>query len=179
MNWHYRGLEFCKSWSQDHFVSFLHSVVLLHASLMAILSIFYNVSYNFYSVQHGSQHCRVVQSLVENFAEGRNYHDDVVHPCTGRKPNGLDLNNPLLQSSAYRGSKKKTRTNLVSITKKAFVAENDDEPNGTDTTTGILPSGVQRFQETDWVYQISPLLLEVISMCIMYIITFQPSWHEW
>ena len=63
--------------------------------------------------------------------------------------------------------------NLVSITKKAFVVENDDEPNGTDTTTGILPSGVQRFQEIDWVYQISPLLLESISTCLMYIITFQ------
>ena len=63
----------------------------------------------------------------------------------------------------------------MSITKKAFVVENDDEPNGTDTTSGILPSGVQRFQEIDWVYQISPLLLESISMCIMYIITFQAS----
>jgi hypothetical protein len=45
----------------------------------------------------------------------------------------------------------------VSITEKAFVVENDDEPNGTDTTTGILPSGVQRFQEIDWVYHISIL----------------------
>ena len=62
----------------------------------------------------------------------------------------------------------------MSITEKAFVVENDDEPNGTDTTTGILPSGVQRFQEIDWVYQISPLLLEVIPM----LITFQASWLE-
>ena len=28
----------------------------------------------------------------------------------------------------------------MSITKKAFVVENDDEPNGTDTKMGILPA---------------------------------------
>ena len=48
------------------------------------------------------------QCLVENFAEGCNYHGDVVHPCAGRKSNSLDLNNLLLQPATFRGSKKKS-----------------------------------------------------------------------